>query len=174
MTNYFYFDANGEEQGPISAEQVSELVTQGIIEPEWPLETEDGHTFEAGQIAGVFDNPPAPAPQKAATSWLSWLFDFEFRDIRIQIIHLWTCRILYVICWISAIIGGIWVTLGLCQAVTNFKTAIPILCIPLVWIGIAVMLFVTRLYLELYLIVIDWIVETTKAARLYIENNKRE
>jgi hypothetical protein len=35
-------------------------------------------------------------------------------------------------------------------------------------------MFFVRLYLELALIVIDGMVETTKAALLYIENNKRE
>lgn len=50
MPNCFYFDPNGQKQGPIDNEQLQELVSQGIITPETSLETETGHKEVAGQI----------------------------------------------------------------------------------------------------------------------------
>jgi hypothetical protein len=101
------------------------------------------------------------------------MFDWSFRDIRIHIVNLWTIRIIYVLCWIAAFLWGLWGTYG-CFRASEFGGPLAILAIPLVWLAIAFMMFLTRLYLELCLIILDWIVESTKAARIYIENNKRE
>jgi len=62
MANYFYTDENGQKQGPVSAEQVKELVVQGIVKPNTLLEirldtlpeTENGHVVEAGLIPDLF------------------------------------------------------------------------------------------------------------------------
>jgi len=54
MANYFYTDANGLKQGPISREQLHELATRGTITPETPLETDIGHKGLAGQIPRLF------------------------------------------------------------------------------------------------------------------------
>jgi hypothetical protein len=111
--------------------------------------------------------------QQAAGSIFSWLFDFAFRDIRIHIVNLWATRIVYVICCFLAFLWGLWATYGCFQATEHIGPFV-ILAVPLVWLGIAFGMLLTRLYLEFFLVLIDWMVETTKAARFYIENNKRE
>ncbi|GHT46135.1 hypothetical protein FACS189454_06790 [Planctomycetales bacterium] len=54
MANFFYYDANGQKQGPITQQELKSLVTQGLITPGTPLETESGHKGKAGQIKGLF------------------------------------------------------------------------------------------------------------------------
>ena len=54
MPNYYYTDANGQKQGPVSEEQLRELASQRAIAPHTPMETEDGHKGLAGQIPGLF------------------------------------------------------------------------------------------------------------------------
>ncbi|GHT15793.1 hypothetical protein FACS1894170_13330 [Planctomycetales bacterium] len=62
MANFFYYDANGTKQGPIAPQELQNLVVQGIVTQETPLETDTGHKGKAGQIKGLF---PAsqPSPQ---------------------------------------------------------------------------------------------------------------
>ena len=50
MANYFYTDAECQQRGPISEEQLKELVTQGIIEPDMTLETDAGNTILTGKV----------------------------------------------------------------------------------------------------------------------------
>ena len=52
--------------------------------------------------------------------------------------------------------------------------AVPVLGAPLLWIGVIIAMFFVRLYLEVFLIGFEWIIETTNAARLYLESNKKE
>jgi hypothetical protein len=78
MTNFFYTDANGSKQGPVSEQQLKELATQRLINPNTPMETDTGHQGTAGQIPGLFDAPnpftvspftaSAPAPIATAVS----------------------------------------------------------------------------------------------------------
>ena len=42
MAKYFFYDANGEIQGPVSEEYVRQLVTEGIIRTDCLIEPEDG------------------------------------------------------------------------------------------------------------------------------------
>jgi len=53
--NYFYIDANGQKQGPVSEQRLKELATQGSIEPNTPLETTTGYKDVAGRIGIKFD-----------------------------------------------------------------------------------------------------------------------
>jgi len=62
MTDYFYFDQTNQKRGPVDKQQLQELVAQGIIGPNTPMETDAGHTGTAGQIPGLFATPP-PQPQ---------------------------------------------------------------------------------------------------------------
>ena len=66
MPNWFYIDAFGQQQGPVSDAQLKELAMQGIIEPDTPLQTDTGHKGKAGQIKGLC--PPAPFVQPAEAS----------------------------------------------------------------------------------------------------------
>lgn len=60
MTNYFYFDANGQKHGPINGHQLQALATQGIVTPETPIETDSGQRGTAGQISGLKFGPAMP------------------------------------------------------------------------------------------------------------------
>ena len=76
---FYYFDANGETQGPISKEQAEKLIAQGIIEPDWPLETADGQIVEAGQIGSFESADPhshlcVPKPRAESPG----IFDIHF------------------------------------------------------------------------------------------------
>ena len=190
MAKYFFTDANGNRQGPYDEQQLQALVVQGMITPNTPMETESGHKGVAGQIPGLtfptVSAPPfAQAPSYSHTgeskrSILFWPLDFSFQDIRIHIINLWACRIVYVICWLIAafyLIVGTVSTFRIVDYMMHESGTLGILgflLVPLLWIGIALGIVLTRLYLEFCLILLDWMVETTKAARLYLENNKKE
>ena len=62
MANYLYLDANGQKQGPVNAQQLKALATQGIITPDTPLKADTGHQGKAGQIPGLFT---APSPTES-------------------------------------------------------------------------------------------------------------
>ena len=58
MTKYFYIDADGEKQGPVSKQQIIELAEQGIILPTTPIGTKDRYISEVSQLRekpGFFD-----------------------------------------------------------------------------------------------------------------------
>ena len=181
MANYFYFDQFNQKQGPVSGQQLKELASQGIIGPQTPIATDTGHKGTAGQIPDLF--PPKPVPpfelqmpaiQAGFLTWLfGWLLDFKFRNIQIHTVIRWICIIWYVICWIVLALYLVIGTLGL-LATANHEGLVWLLLIPLLWIAIAFGLVFDRLLLELCVIGLDWIVTTTKAARIYIENNKKE
>lgn len=67
MPNFFYHDQTGQKQGPMDDNRLRELVSQKIITPETPLETEAGHKGKAGQIPGLFAAAPSPFVQLAPT-----------------------------------------------------------------------------------------------------------
>jgi hypothetical protein len=121
MANYFYTDANGHKQCPVSEQQLKELATKGIIGPRTPMETDTGHKGVAEQIPGLF---PAQAAEKMGaeigraagqaalqagqaaiqigqaavkTSIYAWLTDFAFRNMQPETFILWFWRIVYVI-----------------------------------------------------------------------------
>jgi len=128
MPNYFYTDASGQKRGPVNNTQLQALAARGVITPDTQLETEGGHTGTAKQVSGLnFNTVSVPPPYAQVTpqmpderytqssgnlagSVVSWLFDFAFRDLRLPVINLWACRILYVICCIAAILWGIGTT----------------------------------------------------------------
>lgn len=62
MTNFFYFDQNGQKQGPVNDQQLKALATQGVINPQTPLETDTGHRGQAGQIPDLFAAPALELP----------------------------------------------------------------------------------------------------------------
>ena len=67
-TNYFYFDENGNRNGPVNEQQLKELATQGTINPSTPMETDTGHKGTAGQVPGLNFNAPSAAPSPIAAS----------------------------------------------------------------------------------------------------------
>jgi len=59
MPNFFYLDANGQKQGPVTPQQLKALATQGAITPSTQLATDGGHKGTAGQIKGLFASSKA-------------------------------------------------------------------------------------------------------------------
>jgi len=53
MANFFYTDADGNRQGPVSEQRLKELVAQRVIMPMTLLETDGGHKGVARQIPGL-------------------------------------------------------------------------------------------------------------------------
>ena len=124
-TKYFFTDSSGQKQGPVSLQQLQALVSEGLITPMTPLETEGGHKGVAGQIPLDF-NPAEPpiidqideeawelpniTPRKSTenvtqlryrsdtwkTSVFSEIFDFSFRDLRPETAFLWLVKSAYV------------------------------------------------------------------------------
>jgi len=72
MPNWFYLDANGQQQGPVSDSQLKTLATQGIIQPDTPLATDTGKKGTAGQIRGLFPAAAAPATTPAENDPWDW------------------------------------------------------------------------------------------------------
>ena len=60
--SFFYTDANGNKQGPLTPEQLQTLATKGIITPDTLLESEAGQQGKAGQIRGLKFNTAEPPP----------------------------------------------------------------------------------------------------------------
>ena len=89
MPNYFYTDANGQKQGPISGTTIREFAKTGQITPTTTIESEDGKTFPASKVKGleffvtaqptlettneVYGTapPPPPSPIAAPTPFVS-------------------------------------------------------------------------------------------------------
>jgi hypothetical protein len=62
MANWYYYDENGQKQGPITSPQLQTLATNGVITPSSRLATEDGREGAAGSIPGLKFPPPPPPP----------------------------------------------------------------------------------------------------------------
>ena len=60
--SFFYTDANGNKQGPLTPEQLQTLATKGIITPDTLLESEAGQQGKAGQIRGLKFKTADPSP----------------------------------------------------------------------------------------------------------------
>ena len=53
MTNWHYYNEDGEKVGPITSRQLKKLVAHGIVAPRTVVETEDGTTGLAKAIQGL-------------------------------------------------------------------------------------------------------------------------
>ena len=58
MPNYFYTDASGQKQGPVSGSKIKELAKTGLIVPETTIEAKDGKTFLANKITQTVKASP--------------------------------------------------------------------------------------------------------------------
>ena len=265
--DWYYYDENGEKNGPYSVPEIKDFVKRGIITRETTIENANGRSALAGTMKG-FDFPPEPeseiepeqynvyepertflpvrfeplvqtvqvpppsvylfctncgnsvSEQAAACmscgarpvghkkfcrkcgaglnseqvvcikcgvdvtspistqigqairtlaqpqgSFISWLCDFSFQDIRAHRANLWICRGSYIWSWVILIL------LGISASIALVFTLFGIFAIPLVWVFVAYFIYCSRLRCERKIIELDWKVETTKAARIYIENN---
>jgi len=61
MSTWFYYDSNGQKQGPVSGGQLKGLAKAGLITPGTLVETEDGKTALAKKVNGLtFGTLPQP------------------------------------------------------------------------------------------------------------------
>jgi hypothetical protein len=60
LPNFFYYDEDGTKRGPLTPQQVKDLAARGTITAETVMETDNGYKGKAGQIKGLFGNPPSP------------------------------------------------------------------------------------------------------------------
>jgi len=192
MTSFFYTDENGQRQGPCNVQQLQTLVDMGILTPDSPLETDTGHKGNAGQIPGLrFITVPPPSPYPRTTdntfqhetstrSIFLWPLDFAFRDLRFPVILLWVCRIFYAIVFGLTILSGVWysfVILTNAARFGQFSSAAPAMAfvaVLVLWIGLVLYIVILRLCYEFFIIVFNWIDATTKAARIYIEEQEKQ
>ena len=69
MNTYFYTDANGQKQGPVSKRKLQILAAQGVIDPNTPVETFDGRIkLAAGQLPSLWDRS-LPNESSGAPYW---------------------------------------------------------------------------------------------------------
>ena len=191
MPNYFFTASDGNRWGPLSEQRLQTLIDQGIITPTTSLETDTGHTGLTGQIPGLNFNATEPIPstqsaqaipqrtrqlysqqsEKAnAGTIMSWIFDFAFRDLRLPVVNLWVCRILYAFCWVGTGLFVILTALALFASAAGGDGVLPRYAPAMLAFCLVVLpflLIVVRLILELEIMTVDWLSEATKAARKY-------
>jgi hypothetical protein len=77
MTNWYYFDNNGQKQGPINSAQLKTLAANGLVTPTTTILTEDGKGSVAGKIKGLefpqesvysVEQPTSPPPNPTPPS----------------------------------------------------------------------------------------------------------
>jgi len=164
MANYFYTDANGTKQGPLTTQQLQALATQGIIVPTTPLETCDGHQEIAGQVPGLFDSSTTRMKTRP-----SWRFVFP--------IHKLDCLVCCILAWIGGIFVGLAVTYwgvhvlveaenlpGTLAVSVRFTAVVSIVG---AWWCCAIGIVFTR-------VICTWSLITSQAAQLYVENCKKK
>ena len=130
-----------------------------------------------------------------------WPLDFAFRDLRLPVIILWVCRIFYAIVFGVIVLWGIFTTVAILIVASQQAQPVdhgqfgqfghfsqfgrpeqlgattPIMAflfILAVWLFVAFYIVIIRMAYEFFLMIFNWIDETTKAARIYIENNEKE
>lgn len=55
VLKWYFTDKNNVRHGPISDDQLKTFIQHGVVIPETPLETINGHKGTAGQVKGLFD-----------------------------------------------------------------------------------------------------------------------
>lgn len=117
------------------------------------------------------------------SSLFAWLLDFGFRNIQLPVINLWLSKIVYAICCILTGLAAVVTPLVLfflmfanVSSVSDVGTsAVGIAFLTLaLWFALVINLMMIRLALEWFLMIVDWVVETTKAARLLIDEQGKE
>ena len=132
---------------------------------------------------------PKSAQRKQPLTGSMWLLDFRFRNIRLPMIIRLYCGIAYAITCFGLILSGFFSTfllltpalMGLLAVGGNTEVIIgsgpaislffgySLISIVLTWLTVLLGIYSARLFFEGIIIILDWVVETTKAARLYME-----
>jgi len=175
MANYFYIDARGTKQGPVSEQQVEELVAQGTIRPMTSIETEDGREQLAGQIPGLFVQRSQKASMSSLGLSIPCQFDFESLS--------WYCKAYCVLVSILAGLFGVAVTyfgfhaIGQAFSIPSIVpgrdtvvmnvTFYAVVGIAFTWVWCLLGVVITALTCA-------WCLITARAAQLYVENYEKK
>jgi len=73
MNTYFYTDANGQKQGPVSKRTLQILAARGVIDPDTPVETFEGRECLAGQIPSLWDRSLSNEPSESPGFLFGWV-----------------------------------------------------------------------------------------------------
>jgi hypothetical protein len=79
---YFYYDADGQKQGPISGSYLQQLASQGTITPQTIIENEQGRSAKAERVRGlVFPQPIPPVEEEKVIfrGHPAWILGHPFR-----------------------------------------------------------------------------------------------
>lgn len=101
-----------------------------------------------------------------------WLNDFSFEDIRLPDINMLLLKIGYIICNFISVLCGIGITLTILYFLIMRYTDIFAwlfggLMIVVSWGAVFISIILARLSTEWNIIILNWIIETTKAARKF-------
>ena len=70
MSTWFYYDSNGQKQGPVTGGQLKGLAKTGQISSETVVETEDGKTAPARKVKGLtFVETPLPETEQSESDY---------------------------------------------------------------------------------------------------------
>jgi len=164
MAKYFYTDADGKQQGPITEQQIENLVAQGTITPTTPMRME---IFLGAPTVGdawhILPRRMFPGQQYRGAS-TPWQFNFET--------HLGICRTCCIIVWIAAIFGG------LAAIYWGFQTFnseyAPAGAKFFAFIGVVVTWGYCAFCVAVTHMLCTWSLITSKAAQLYVESCEKK
>jgi len=165
MPKYSYFDASGRKRGgPVTEEELRELAKQGIIRPDTRLRAEDGHEIIRARKISNMEFTIFPK-----FSTFPWHFDFAA--------HLFTCRLVFALsCIVAVVLGGVSTYYlfqlfgeanSLPEAVVAKVKLYAIIGISATWTCVIIIIASTRLICE-------WSLITSKAAQMYVEKMSQE
>ena len=95
MTSYFYTDATGQKQGPVSKRKLRTLAILGTIEPNTPIETNTGINVSAAQIPSLWDRSLAENEDKPPIS-LDWILTIVFTLIVCVVVVLFASPLAFI------------------------------------------------------------------------------
>ena len=173
MANYIYTNANGQKHS-VNEQGLQALAAKGIITPNTPLETEDGHQGLAGQIPGLKFNTVAPSPQKTKqttyhspprqsttysqtnASGTPWLTDFGFQNIRLLQNGRRVCSFIYTCCAITLAINGIIVFFALNPMYSAEAMTAAVIFLVFYLISAFIFLVLVRVVCEFLIVLLDY------------------
>jgi len=148
MANYFYTDAKGQKQGPVSRDQLIELATLGDIEHASVVETDTGDRESAEYFIPSTCFKRAKAPLAVAEP-SPGIFDIRFTRfvMNFYIPYIWVLTI--IVCFLGWAFS---VVLGVNQLATEREPMYGIAAILMATIAVPFSLLFSRMVLEVVIV----------------------
>ena len=159
------------------ASQLPNLFPSGPTGEPGGVSSDSGSSYaEAGASLQTGANSGYNSPvQRMADHWPggleAWLRNFSFTDLRLPAVNLILSRWLYIFCYIVFHVILILAAIALCVVpILNLREGIQVLLIPIIGIPLLILyryigLIGLRLGFEVYILIWDWIISTTRAAQ---------